>query len=106
VPVFSYFLVVGSVLTGLLCYANSVMVPAPLPFSVSQKMGLPEPLKAPMDLIKVPNREIAVVSVKPSVEVKKPVKTVRRHRPAQIVRQSVPQGHYAVYPPRELGSIW
>ena len=50
-PLFSYFLIIGSVLTGLLFYANSVMVPEPLPFSVSQTIGLPQPYKAPMVIV-------------------------------------------------------
>jgi hypothetical protein len=106
VPVLQYFLVVGSVLTGLILYANSAMVPNALPFSVSQMNGLPEPYKAPMIVAEVPNPVIVATTVEPSVEVKKPVKAVRKHKPAQVARQSVPQGRYAAYPPREFGSIW
>ena len=39
-PIFSYFLVVGSILTGLLFYANTVIVLSPLPFG-SQKDRAP-----------------------------------------------------------------
>ncbi|HUL89130.1 MAG TPA: hypothetical protein VLU23_13255 [Pseudolabrys sp.] len=41
VPLFSYFLVVGSVLAVLLFYADAVMVLRPLPFG-AQRVGLPE----------------------------------------------------------------
>ncbi len=105
-PVLQYFLVVGSVLTGLLFYANSAMFPAPLPFSVSQKNGLPEPYKAPVVVAEVPKPVIMATTVVPPVEVKKSLKAIRKHKPVQVVRQSVPQGRYAAYPPRELGSIW
>lgn len=105
-PVVQYFLIVGSVLTGLIFYANAVMVPAPLPFSVSQKNGLPEPYRAPVTAAEVPALVIIATTAEPPVEVKKPVKAVRQHRPAQVVRQTVPQGRYAAYPPRESGSIW
>jgi hypothetical protein len=47
VPIFSYFLVVGLILTGLLFCADTVIVPSPLPFSVSQKIGLPASYKVP-----------------------------------------------------------
>ena len=104
-PVLQYFLVVGSVLTGLLFYANSVMVPAPPPFSVSQRIGLPEPSIAPLVVAVVPKPEIVATTVEPPVEVKKSVKEIRKRKPAQVVRQSVSQGRYAAYPPREFGSI-
>jgi len=51
VPVFSYLLIVGSVLTGLLFFANRVMDPGPSPFSVSQRIGLPEPSIAPVVVV-------------------------------------------------------
>lgn len=105
-PVFSYFLIVGSVLTGLLLYANGVMAPTPLPFSVSQKIGLPEPSKAPVVVVKVPNPEFVATSVEPPVQAKKPVKLVGKHVPTRVVRQAITQGHYAAYPPRESGSTW
>jgi hypothetical protein len=107
VPIFSYFLIVGSALTSLLFYANSVMAPVPLPFSVSQRMGLPESSNAPVIVAEVPTPVIIAVTAKPPVEVKKPIKTVRKHKAAQVVRQSVsPQERYAAYPSREHGSIW
>ena len=46
-PIFSYLLVVGSILAGLLFFAGITIVPDPLPFG-SQKIGLPESYKAPM----------------------------------------------------------
>ena len=105
-PVLQYFLVVGSGLIGLLFYANSVMAPAPLPFSVSQTIGLPEAYKAPVVLSEDPKPVIVATTVEPAVEVKKSIKAIRKHKAAQVVRQSLAQGHYAAYPPREPGSIW
>ncbi len=106
-PVLQYFLVVGAGLTGLIFYANSVMVPAALPFSVSQKNGLPESSNAPVIVAEVPTPVIIATTAEPPVEVKKPIKAVRKHKPAQVVRQSVPpQERYAAYPSRESGSTW
>lgn len=105
-PVFSYFLIVGSVLTGLLFYANNVVVPEPLPFSVSQTTGLPEPYKAPLVLVEFPKPVLIAATIEHPVEAKNPVKIVGGHKPTQVVRQVVPQGNYAAYPPREFGSIW
>jgi hypothetical protein len=114
-PILSYFLIVGSVLTGLLYFADSVMVAGPLPFSTSQRVGLPEPYKAPAVVVEVPKPEIIAATVEPPVEAKKPVKAVRQHKPTRVARQhkstrvvrrSVPQERYAAYPKREYRSIW
>ena len=40
-PIFKYFLVVGSLLTALLLYANGTMAPVSSPISVTQTMGVP-----------------------------------------------------------------
>ena len=45
-PIFSYFLVVGSILTGLLFSVDTVIAPSSLPFKVSQRMETPKPYKA------------------------------------------------------------
>ena len=104
-PVISYFLVVGSVLTGLLFFTNGTMAPVPLPFSVSQRIGLPEPSKAAL-VVKETNREIVATTFEPAVEVKKPVKLVGQRQLTRLVPQLVPQLHYAAAPPHEHGSLW
>ncbi|HSP61938.1 MAG TPA: hypothetical protein VLQ90_03050 [Pyrinomonadaceae bacterium] len=104
-PIFSYFLIVGSVLTGLLFYADSVMDPSSLPFSVSQRIGLPKPYETPV-VADVPKPEITAAIVEPPVEVKKLIKAGRKRQSARIVRHSVRQQRYATYPEREYGSIW
>jgi hypothetical protein len=71
VPIFSYFLIVGSVLTGLLFFANSTIAPVPLPFSVSQRIGLPEASKPLVVVAKVPNPEIVATTFESAVEAKK-----------------------------------
>jgi len=105
-PIFLYFLIVGPLLAGLLFYADNVMVPVPLPISVSQRIGLPEPYKAPAFVAEVPKPEVIATPVKPPADVKKSIKVVREHRPAGIVPQATPQGRYAVYPAHESGSTW
>ena len=104
-PVFQYFLVVGSVLTSLIFYANSLMAPTTLPISVSQSTGLPAPYKAPVVVAEAPRPVIIATTVEQRAEVKKPVKAVPKHRAAQVVPQPGPQGRYATYTPREHGSI-
>ena len=104
-PVLKYFFVVGAVLTGLLFYSNSVISPVPLPFSVSQRIGLPEPTKAAI-VVKEPNRVIVATTFEPAVEAKKPVKLDGQRQPTRLVTQIVPQGHHAEYLPREHGSLW
>lgn len=52
-PIFSFFLVVGSILAGLLFYADTVMPPSPLPFSVSQRIGIPDSYKVRSDPIQI-----------------------------------------------------
>ena len=44
-PIFSYLLVVGLILTGLLFFADTIIVPGALPFG-SQKIKLPEILQS------------------------------------------------------------
>ena len=105
-PVFQYFLVVGSVLTGLIFYANSVMVPDALPFSVSQNNGLPAPYRAPVVVAEAPRPVIIATIVEQTAKVKKLFKAVPEHRSAQVVPQPGPQVRYAAAPPHEHGSLW
>jgi hypothetical protein len=108
VPVFQYFLVVGSVLTSLIFYADRLMVPAPLPFSVSQINGLPAPYRAPVVVAEAPRPVIIATTAEHTAEIKKLSKAVPKHRSAQVVPQPGPQGRYAAYTPtpHEHGSIW
>jgi len=46
-PILSYFLIVGTVLFGGLILVSSQLESKPLP--VSQRIGVPQPLKAPPD---------------------------------------------------------
>lgn len=82
------------------------MVPSQLPFSVSQKIGLTEPYKAPVIVAEVPKPEFIAATVEPPVEVKNSVKAARKRNPTRVVRQSVSQQRYAAYPTREYGSSW
>jgi hypothetical protein len=105
-PVLRYFLIVGPALACLLFYAHSEMAPAALPFSVSQKVGLPEPFKPPVIVAEHPRPVIVAPTVEAAIKVKKSVKAVRKHKAAQVVRRSIAQGRYAAYPAREPGSLW
>jgi hypothetical protein len=104
VPVLRYILLVGSVLSGLIFYASSVMIPAP-PFSVSQKSGLPEPYKAPV-IATLPTPAVIATTADFPAQLKKATKAVRKHKPIRVVRQTTPREHYAVYPSRESQTIW
>lgn len=111
-PVFQYILLVGSVLTGLVIYANSVIIPAPLLFKVSQMSGLPEPYKAPALLaeaapvIAVPPPVIIASTARPAGVAKKAVSAAGKRKPTQVARQNLPQQHYAAYPQRQSENIW
>ena len=89
-PIFSYFFIVGSVLTGLLFYADSVMGPSSLPYSVSQRIGLPKPYEAPV-VADVPKPEFIAAITEPPVGVKNSIKASRNRKPNSG---------------REFGSIW
>jgi hypothetical protein len=47
-PILSCFFVVGLILVGLLYCAEAVIVPSPVKFGGSQKLGLPASYKAPI----------------------------------------------------------
>ncbi len=106
-PVFKYFLTVGSLLFGLLYYASSVIEPASLPFAVTQTSGLPKPYKAPA--IEPPKPSVAVAEPpKPEIVAAKaespaPAKNRKaayKRKPGQV------QERYARYLPSEAGSLW
>ena len=104
-PLLSYFLVVGSVLAGLLFYAGDLVVPNPLPFSSSPQVGLPQPYRAPKALVEFSKPEIKTATVEPHIEVEGPIKAARS-KPKRVVRQVAPQDRYAAYPPRLFGRVW
>jgi len=82
------------------------MAPDAAPFSISQKIGLPEPYKAPAAVVEVSAPAIVATTVEPPVEAKKSVKAARKHKLTRFVRQAFPQGRYAAYPSREYESTW
>lgn len=61
-PIFSYFLVVGVILAGLLYCADAVIIPNPAKFGGSQAIGLPQPYKAPIvsDFLKPESTEVHI----------------------------------------------
>lgn len=114
-PVFTYFSTVGSLLIGLLYYANSVMEPVPQSFPISQITGLPKPFKAPRSTtITTRHEHILAISKPPQVEAgatkpdlstkTKNRKVASKHKPVQAAGGT--RQRYADYPQRELGSIW
>ena len=106
-PIFSYFLIAGSALAGLVFYADRVIAPSPLPFSVSQQIGLPEPYKAPVEVVEVTHPAVIAATVEPPTEIKKSRVAVRpKCKAARVVRRSVPQERYAGVAAPEHGSIW
>ena len=75
-PIFSYFLVVGSILTGLLFSVDTVIAPSPLSFKVSQRIGLPKSYKAPV-VAEFPKPDYLIATtVKQSIAVTNPVTDV------------------------------
>jgi hypothetical protein len=113
VPVFKYFLTVGSLLVGLLYYASSVIEPASLPFHVAQTSGLPQPYKAAAVEPSRPSMAVAEVpkaqTVAAKVELVTPAKNRRsagKRQSPQTVRARAEQERYAGYPQNDAGSIW
>jgi hypothetical protein len=113
VPVFKYFLTVGSLLCGLLYYASTVIEPASLPFNVAQTSGLPKPFKAPVAeppnpsvaAAEAPKPSLVAAKIEPSTQAKNR-KAMHKHKPTQIARPAQAQERYAGYPPNAVGSIW
>lgn len=109
-PVFKYFLSVGSLLCGLLYYASTVIEPSSLPFHVAQTSGLPKPFKAPAaeppkpSVAEAPKPEL--VTVKESSAPAKNRKAGQKRKPAQVVRPVQGRERYAGSPRDDLGSIW
>lgn len=105
-PLFSYFIVVGSLLTGLLIFTSAVAPSPGPPIRVSQTVGLPEPYRAPAvevvsakPVIASAAPGIALISVEPPVKAKKPANVIRTHTPLRVVREPATRGRYAAYLP-------
>lgn len=106
-PIISYLLIVGSALAGLLFYADRVIAPSPLPFSVSQQIGLPPPYKAAVVPVESKPPAVIAATVEPSTEIKKPHVAVRnKQKVARVARRSIPQERFAGFAAPEHGSIW
>jgi hypothetical protein len=108
VPLVPYFLSVGSLLAALLFYANSMIVPAPLPFSVTQTSGLPTPYKPPIAVAaEVPKSPVVVAKVEPPAVSAKKTKVARKQKSVHTAHRASPQQRYAnYYAEREFGGMW
>ena len=105
-PLFSYFFVVGSLLTGLLIFASTVTPSSGPPIRVSQTVGLPEPYRAPAIAVEVAKPvvalgepRIAVVTVKPLVKAERPA--IRKNTQIRVSSEISTRGRYAAYLPPE-----
>lgn len=96
-----YFLVVGSVLTGLIFFSNSGDIKGLAPFRVSQISGLPKPYKAPIVVAEVGSPIAVATEIVPTINAKPSTKTVLKHKPAKVVGRLVPQGRYDPFAPLE-----
>ena len=68
-PIFSYFLVVGAVLTGLLIWLGDDGELQNAPLRTSQQIGMPKPFKGqPETMVDITNANFAVARERPASE--------------------------------------
>jgi hypothetical protein len=98
-PIFSYFLVVGAVLTGLLIWLGDDGDLQSAPMRTSQQVGMPKPFKGqPETMVDITNVNFAAPHERPSAEraSEKPAKVAAepkpRHKPKAVVRTWQPNG--------------
>lgn len=95
-PIFSYFLVVGTVLTGLLVWFGGETQSNDSALKTSQTVGLPKPFKAPAETSSyritgvnfAAGREAR--ATKPTQAAEKPEVPVRKHKVANKYHPRVP----------------
>ena len=114
-PIFSYFIVVGAVLTGLLIWLGDDGDLQSAPMRTSQQIGMPKPFKGqPETMVDITNVNFAAPHESPSAEraPEKPAKVAAepkpRHKPKAVVRNWQPnwqpswepaaRNSYAAYP--------
>jgi len=80
-PIFSYFIVVGTALVGLMIWVGNETEPSGSPVKTSQIVGLPKPFKAPPDTAqhKLTGVNFAAARAR-EVPAPKPVKNVESPR--------------------------
>ena len=98
-PIFSYFVVVGVALLGLLIWLGDAMEPRALPFISSQMVGLPKPYKAPPEYASNRQPELALSdSELPATQSKRQVQAVHKKKTTKIAEDTVGRERYAEYP--------
>ena len=83
-PIFSYFLVVGAVLTGLLIWLGDDGDLQSAPLRTSQQIGMPKPFKGqPETIVDISNANFAAAHEPPAAEraPEKPAKVVAQPKP-------------------------
>ena len=89
-PIFSYFLVVGAVLTGLLIWLGDDGDLQSAPMRTSQQIGIPKPFKGkPETMVDISNANFAAAHEAPAAE-RAP------ERPAKVAAEPKPRKHRTV----------
>src|SRR6476469_6826783 len=98
-PIFSYFIVVGAVLTGLLMWLGDDGDLQSAPLRTSQQVGMPKPFKGkPETMVDITHANFAAAHERPSAEraPEKPAKVAAepkpRHKPKAVARTWQPNG--------------
>jgi hypothetical protein len=96
-PIFSYFIVVGAVLTGLLMWLGDDGDLQSAPLRTSQQMGMPKPFKGkPETMVDITHANFAAPHERGSAEraPEKPAKVAAepkpRHKPKAVARAEQP----------------
>ena len=81
-PIFSYFLVVGAVLTGLLIWLGDDGDLQSAPMRTSQQVGMPKPFKGkPETMVDITNANFAAAHERPATEPNRAQEKPRRSPP-------------------------
>ena len=98
-PIFSYFVVVGVALLGLLIWLGDAMEPRALPFTSSQMVGLPKPYKAPPEYTSNRQPELALSDSEfPAPQSKRQVQAGHKKKTTKIAEDTIGRERYAEYP--------
>jgi len=101
-PILSYFIVVGSVLVGLLVWVGNEAEPTDAAVKTSQTVGLPKPFKAPRDTSQLRPTGVNFAAERESPPVAKPTKTVDAPRKPKVLARhpyrTPPWNRLAEYP--------
>ena len=97
-PIFSYFLVVGTVLVALFIWSSKNFEPSGSPVATTQMVGLPQPFKAPPEPSSERSPVILASTVLPVARPAKQVVAPRKEKATKKVDYGTVRNRFAAYP--------